>query len=290
MNKVLAVNLADLEWEAVSRGRKNAIRRKRLPMFCEVTGATFEYSYSIAPKGYFTPKHKHNFDQIRYTVSGNQSTGLGDLGPDECGYFPEGAFYGPQNQEEDCAALVLQFQGASGEHLLSNEEMNATYQKMISNGAKFENGIYSEHKPNGRKVSKDSYVAIWEQHEGEKLKFPKPRYRQPVMMLANEFRWLKSFSNPGVFTKHLMSFTEYKNEIGFIKIQPKAFLNPTVQTEVELRYLLNGEVNFEGKTWGPDSYFFMPRGCDIDKFQALSEATFFSIKLPMISYLADQIQ
>jgi hypothetical protein len=34
----------------------------------------------------------------------------------------------------------------------------------------------------------------------------------------------------------------------------------------------------------------MPRGCDIDKFQALSEATFFSIKLPMISYLADQIQ
>ena len=77
-------------------------RRKRLPLETGVAGVTVECSLSIVPDGYFTPKHRHNFDQIRYTLSGLQSTGLGDLAGGECGYFPEGSHYGPQQQKGEC--------------------------------------------------------------------------------------------------------------------------------------------------------------------------------------------
>src|SRR4030088_2898167 len=82
--------------EEVRPGRVHMIRRKRLPLETGVAGVTIEYSLSVVPDGYFTPRHRHNFDQIRYTLTGIQSTGLGDLAAGECGYFPEGSHYGPQ--------------------------------------------------------------------------------------------------------------------------------------------------------------------------------------------------
>ena len=63
---VTVVNLADLEMEDVRRGRVHMIRRKRLPLESGVPGVTLEFSYSIVPEGYFTPRHRHNFDQIRW--------------------------------------------------------------------------------------------------------------------------------------------------------------------------------------------------------------------------------
>ena len=139
---VIVSDTQAMDFEEVRRGRVHMIRRKRLPLETGVDGVTMEYSLSVVPDGYFTPRHRHNFDQIRYTLSGVQSTGLGDLAAGECGYFPEGSHYGPQQQKGECECLVLQFQGASGEHLLSNEEMNATYDKLIKAGGKFENGVY----------------------------------------------------------------------------------------------------------------------------------------------------
>jgi hypothetical protein len=284
--RVTVLTLGDLPWETVSRGRVNAIRRKRLPMESGIPGATFEYSYSVVPDGYYTPRHRHNFDQIRYTTYGIQSTGLGDLGPGECGYFPEGAYYGPQQQKGECGCLVLQFQGASGERLLSNEEMNATYQSMIAAGAKFENGVYTTHKQDGKKLNKDSYVAIWEQHEGRKLTFPEPRYREPVMMMSERFAWVPDRKRRGVETKHLMTFTEYRNEIGFIRLLAHAALEGCRQPAVELRYLLEGAVTYAGKRWEKDTYFFLPAGAAVEPMQTDVGATFFSLTLPMISELA----
>ena len=92
---ITIVNIADLPLEGVQRGRVNMIRRKRLPLETGVPGVTCEFSLSIVPEGYFTPRHRHNFDQIRYTLTGVQSTGHGDLAPGEIGYFPEGRLLRP---------------------------------------------------------------------------------------------------------------------------------------------------------------------------------------------------
>jgi len=202
MPEVIIRETKEMEWEDVRRGRVHMIRRKRLPLETGIPGVTMEYSLSVVPDGYFTPRHRLNFDQIRYTLSGIQSTGLGDLAAGECGYFPEGSHYGPQKQEGQCECLVLQFQGASGEHLLSNEEMNATYEKLLKSGGKFENGVYKGFKPDGSPKNKDSYEAIWEEHEGRELVFPPPRYRQPVMMLAKNYRFWPDRKRPGIEVKH----------------------------------------------------------------------------------------
>ena len=102
MPQVIVCDTNEMPFEEVRRGRVHMIRRKRLPLETGIPGVTMEYSLSVVPDGYFTPRHRHNFDQIRYTLSGLQSTGLGDLAGGECGYFPEGSHYGPQQQKGEC--------------------------------------------------------------------------------------------------------------------------------------------------------------------------------------------
>jgi hypothetical protein len=286
MAQVIAVNVNDMPYEEVRRGRVRTIRRKRLPLDSGLAGVTLEFSYCTVPDGYFTPRHKHNFDQIRYTLSGVQSTGLGDLAPGECGYFPEGSYYGPQKQEGECECLVLQFQGPSGEHLLSNEEMNATYEKLIKAGAVFENGVYRGKKPDGSPKNKDSYEAIWEEHEGRELTFPAPRYRDPVMMMSEQYRFIPDRKRPGVDIKHLGTFNEFRTGIGFLRLRPGASLAPGEQQDAEIRFLLEGSVNYGGKAWGEGTYFYLPNGAHAGAMSSDTGATFFTIMLPMLAELA----
>lgn len=286
MAQVTVVNVNDMPFEEVRRGRVRTIRRKKLPLSSGLPGVTMEFSYCMVPDGYFTPRHKHNFDQIRYTVSGVQSTGLGDLAAEECGYFPEGSYYGPQKQEGDCECLVMQFQGPSGEHLLSNDEMNATYEKLLKAGAVFENGVYKGKKPDGSPKNKDSYEAIWEEHEGRELTFPAPRYRDPVMMLSKQYRFVPDRKRAGVETKHLGTFNELRTSIGFLRLKPGAELKAGTQEDAEIRFLLEGAVNYEGKTWSEGTYFYLPNGANVPAMSSEKGATFFTITLPMVAEIA----
>jgi quercetin dioxygenase-like cupin family protein len=283
---IIIVDTNALPWEAVQRGRVNMIRRKRLPVETGVPGLTVEYSISVVPEGYFTPRHRHNFDQIRYTLTGLQSTAYGDLAPGECGYFPEGAYYGPQKQDGECVTLVLQFQGASLLHFLSNEEMNATYQKMIADGAKFENGVYTAIGPKGRKVNKDSYLAIWEEHEGKKMTFPKARYRTPVMMMRENYNWWPDRERPGVETKHLGTFTELRTGIGFFRLAPGARIPAHRNPDAQLVYLEKGAMDYAGKTWGEGTYMYVPPGAELAPMSSAPGAMFFTITLPMVAEIA----
>ncbi|MDH7798966.1 MULTISPECIES: cupin domain-containing protein [unclassified Beijerinckia] len=285
MNDVVLVDTQAMPFEEVRRGRVHMIRRKRLPLESGIPGVTMEYSLSIVPDGYFTPRHRHNFDQIRYTLSGIQSTGLGDLGPDECGYFPEGSHYGPQKQEGECACLVLQFQGASGEHLLSNEEMNAGYEKLQKAGGRFENGIYTEQLPDGHRRNRDSYEAIWEETEGRELTFPSQRYRQPVMMLTKNYRFWPDRRRPGVEIKHIGTFSEARTAIFFMRLQGGASVPAGTQEDAELRYLINGSFRYGGKIYGEGTYMFVRNGAKIEEMVSQDGATFFVIGLPMLADL-----
>jgi hypothetical protein len=282
---VIVTDTKAMDFEEVRRGRVHMIRRKRLPLATGIPGVTMEYSLSVVPDGYFTPRHRHNFDQIRYTLSGIQSTGLGDLAAGECGYFPEGSYYGPQKQAGQCECLVLQFQGASGEHLLSNEEMNATYEKLLKSGGKFENGVYKGFKPDGTPKNKDSYEAIWEEHEGSDLVFPSRRYREPVMMLAENFRFWPDRKRSGTEIKHLGTFSEARTGIGFLRLLPGASIESGVQEDAELRYLLEGSCEYDGKMWREGTYMFLPNGAAVDKLHSRDGATFFVITLPMLADL-----
>jgi hypothetical protein len=285
MPQVTICDTNAMPFEEVRRGRVHMIRRKLLPLDTGLAGVTMEYSLSVVPDGYFTPRHRHNFDQIRYTLSGIQSTGLGDLAAGEVGYFPEGSYYGPQKQEGECECLVLQFQGASGEHLLSNEEMNATYDKLIAAGGKFENGVYKGFRPDGTPKNRDSYEAIWEEHEGRKLAFPPPRYRDPVMMLSKHYRYWPDRKRKGVEVKHLGTFSEARTGISFLRLAPGAELVPGEQEDAELRYCTGGAFSYDGKVWGKGAYMFVPNSARTQNLRAVEATEFFVITLPMLADL-----
>jgi hypothetical protein len=277
----------EMPWEVISRGRTNSIRRKLLPLDSGVAGVTVELSYMIVPDGYGVPRHRHNCDQIRYILDGTQNIGPNhDMLPGECGFFPEGAHYGPQAQKGDCLCLLLQFQGASGDRLLTSGELNVTYAKMIADGAVFENGIYRGHKPDGTPENKDSYAAIYEAHEGKKLTFARPRYREPVMMFPDRYRWTPDCRHPGIETKHLGTFTENRTRLSLVKLAPQATLASTVDADAEIRFVIEGTINVGSRACKSGTYLFIPTSATAPAMHSDTGASYFSITLPMLRDLA----
>ena len=282
----VVMNVDELEWGKVQRGRVNAVRTKQFPLDSGIPGVVLEFSYALIPDGYFTPRHRHSFDQIRLGLDGIFSIKGIDLGPGDCGYYSEGVYYGPQQQKGDAVILILQFQGANGERFLSNPEINETHAQMVDEGAVFEDGVYRGKKKDGRPDNKDSFRAIWEHRLDRKLEYPKPRYREPVMMQPERFRWTPDRNRPGISMKHLGTFTELRTGVAYLRMAGNATLAGGKQGDAEIRYLLDGEVIYGDRRCGKGTYFYLPCGADVEDLRATSEATFFTISLPMLSQLA----
>jgi hypothetical protein len=157
---------------------------------------------------------------------------------------------------------------------------------MIASGAKFENGVYFGVKPDGGKKNKDAYEAIWEEHEGRELTFPKPRYRDPVMMIGDNYRFLPDRKRPGIEVKHMGTFNEMRTSVAMLRLAPGAELKGGEQDDTELRFLTEGAVTYGGKTWGEGTYMHIPAGATTQTMRSDKGATFFTITLPMVAELA----
>ncbi len=156
---------------------------------------------------FFTPRHRHNFDQYRVVLENRLNIGPNfDLDPGEMAYFPEGAHYGPQHGSSPSAVLLtLHVAGASRSGYINLEELTAGLGALKERGS-IQNGVYTEFDASGKKRNKDSYEAVWEHLRGRELKYPRPRYPAPIKIQPDDFSWI-SWS-AGVRTKHLGSFTE----------------------------------------------------------------------------------
>ena len=86
-----------IEFGAVSGHRSGGIDFKRLMQGTPGSPDNFEFSIVRTAGDYFTPRHRHNFDQVRYCIEGAMNYAPGkDLKAGTAGYFPEGTYYGPQ--------------------------------------------------------------------------------------------------------------------------------------------------------------------------------------------------
>jgi quercetin dioxygenase-like cupin family protein len=109
---VLVSALDDIEWQRVGRHRGPGLKLKTLPFRGDGRGNNLWLSLSEMEDGYYSPRHMHNFDQIRYVLSGDTGYTKWDLHAGECAYFPAGVPYGPQQQHGSALLLTLQFPGA----------------------------------------------------------------------------------------------------------------------------------------------------------------------------------
>ena len=93
--------------------------------------------------GWTTPRHKHNFDQIRYVIKGNYPYAKGKSMPEgSVAYFPEGVPYGPQDRPEGLEMMVCQFGGASGSGYLSVTQREAANDALQKKG-EFNSGVFT---------------------------------------------------------------------------------------------------------------------------------------------------
>lgn len=207
---------ADADWTVVSGHRSGTIEFKRLLQGAELAADNYELSIVRTGGDYFTPRHHHNFDQVRLCLEGAMNYAPGkDLKAGTVGYFPEGTFYGPQADTAKSLVLLLQMGGAAGYGFMSYQQLNEGYEK-ISDLGQFERGVFTRKTPDGRVVRKDSYEAIWEHVNGREIRYPAPRYEEPVIMHPENFEWRRT-RDPGFALRHLGTFGERGVAIGQIK-------------------------------------------------------------------------
>jgi len=178
----------------------------------------FQFNIGEQDGDFASPRHRHNFDQFRFQIEGTMNFDRnGKMTPGSFGYFPEGAAYGPQSSEGRSVTAVLQFGGASGSGYLSRQQVQAGTEELKKFG-KFEGGIFRRNDDVEGRRNTDGYQAIWEHVNGQRMEYPKPRYRDPIMVDPAHFDWRPVEGMPGVAEKPLGTFSERQCGASLIKL------------------------------------------------------------------------
>lgn len=244
---------SDTDVERVGSMREGKLDQKHL-LFGE-DGSPNNYDLNMGVTGgggWRTPRHRHNFDQIRYVIEGALPyTESEVLEQGWVGYFPESVYYGPQERAEGLRTMVLQCGGASGAGYLSVAQREATNLELAKTG-EFKKGLYHYTDENGVARTKDGSEAIFEHATGGKLKFATPRYTDVVAMNPAAYEWLPQGEN-GVWEKWLGSFTERDLRIGFVRLDAGAVYQAGLFPSIEILFQINGQVTAGGEKYGPET-------------------------------------
>jgi hypothetical protein len=202
------VHADEVEWKRGLQHRGGTFHYRHLLEGEPGTIGNFHLGIGQQDGDFASPRHRHNFDQFRFQIEGTMSFDRnGKMTAGTLGYFPEGAAYGPQTSEGRSITAVLQFGGASGSGYLSPNEVAAATEELKQFGI-FEGGIFRRNDDAEGRRNTDAYQAIWEHVHGSRMDYPKPRYRDPIMVDPESYDWLPVADMPGVNQKLLGTFTE----------------------------------------------------------------------------------
>lgn len=228
--------------------------------------------------GWGTPRHRHNFDQVRYILKGTYPYAPGKSMPEGwIGYFPESVHYGPQDRPEGLEMLTSQFGGASGSGFLSVARREAANEALKKKG-EFKNGVLTYLDEHGKRHNQDGSEACFEEATGQKLNFAKARYDDIVLMNPASYDWIPE-STPCVATKWLGTFTERQTRIGLTRIEANASFPAGGVDSVELVFLSKGQLVFEGREYGPHTAFEFLAGEGPTAMKATTESEILRIVL-----------
>jgi hypothetical protein len=192
-------------------------------------GTPGQYVFRIFhQKGEFeTPRHRHTFDQWRYQFSGEVNFDrVGTMKPGWVGYFPEGAYYGPQTSKETNVSVLVQFGGPSGLGYMSGDE-DAAAQEQLKAFGRFEGGVFHRNEGVEGRRATDAHQATWEFVNKRPMPEPQPQYIDPFLMDGNAYRWMPLDGTPGVEEKSFGMFTDCKIRSASYKLDPGATFRAT---------------------------------------------------------------
>lgn len=210
----------DLEFvssDKISKHREGGIGFKFLATGDEGTPENF-VCLLARQAGFYSPAHRHNFDQFRYAYKGDFSLKPHlTLKQGQVSYHPEGVYYGPQNDgEQEQMLLLLQFGGASGQGFIPYKRLKAANEALSKKG-EFKGGKF--YSSDGKHDVVDGYQAIWEHLNGRKLVYPGPRYHDPILMDPVHFAYRPyTEGDDHAFRKVLGVFSEREVRVEMLKI------------------------------------------------------------------------
>ncbi|HEV8022076.1 MAG TPA: hypothetical protein VGP41_12470 [Candidatus Lustribacter sp.] len=205
------------------------------------TPENFMYILGRQDRDFFMPRHRHNFDQIRLPLTGTMNHGDVVLGEGQVGYVPEGLPYGPQDDPVAPYApgerlqLVLQFGGASGIGFMSIEQRRQAWKDLEQTG-KFVGPYY--HRNDG--TSAWGLNAIWEHVFGDRIKYPRPRYKSIIIADPKNFNWLPISGASGVDRKFLGTFSERGVTVEMVRVAAGAGWRSEDPAALRLIVVLSG--------------------------------------------------
>jgi len=175
---VLVCSLDDVAWQRIGKHRGPGLKMKSLAFRGDGRGNNLWLSLSEMEDGWFSPRHRHNFDQIRSVLDGETGFTEWNLQAGECAYFPAGVHYGAQEQHGSALLLTLQFPGADGDYYLTPEHVEQTVAALRAENPEFgRNGKGVDRQ--GRE--RDSYEIVWETHQGHPVRYPNSDLTGPVL-------------------------------------------------------------------------------------------------------------
>ena len=241
------INLEDVPVIERQHARAGLFKSQSLLNGIEGSPDNFFLQMSQTFSDFESPRHRHNFDQIRIQLKGIADFARdGVMHPGSIAYFPEGVFYGPQSIDGESSTLVLQFGGASGDGYISEARFQSGVEALKSKGT-FEKGVYSKVNELGKKINQDAYEAVWEFIHQTELNYTQSEYSAPVFMNAELFEVqldTRVDHPPGVLRKSLGVFSKRKLEIRILMVQSDASAN---LRENSFGFVLSGEGEFNGE-------------------------------------------
>jgi hypothetical protein len=200
---------------------------------------------------FYAPRHHHNFDQWRYQIEGESRLGTsGTLREGMLGYFPEGAYYGPNGKDADApdepnVVVLVQFGGPAGNGYLGRAGMFGAMEELKSLG-RFEAGVFHRNEGVPGKKTMDSFQAIWEHANGRPMIYPKPQYNSAILMDPKNYRWMPLDGASGVEEKALGTFTDCRIRAAMYKLDPGATFAATGRGNF---VVLSGRGSVEGEPY-----------------------------------------
>jgi hypothetical protein len=235
------VHAGEMPWgeSLVAQRAGGEVAHKRL--FEGEEGSPDNYMLVMAqePKSFFSPRHRHPWDQIRYCLAGKIPIAKGlYVEGGEIAYFPESARYGPQEGGEDRIVVLLQFGGASGQGFIGPDRVKQARLALAREG-RFEGGVYFRNGTAGRR-NWDAYEAIWRHVMGGELSYAPPAYKTPIVMRPQALPWLEG-AEEGVSMRSIGQFPHRGLSISAWQLQPGA--RHTLPSVRALRFLfvIDGE-------------------------------------------------
>jgi hypothetical protein len=212
-----------MEFTERNNPRGGTFHFKRLVEGVPGTPGNFGLMLSRTYDNFVSPRHRHNFEQIRFQIEGVCAFGRdGDMLPGTVGYFPEGVFYGPQSAAGEALVLVLQFGGPSGSGYMSEDELQQSVAELSQVG-EFRAGVFYRSQGEGR-ARQDAYEAAWENRNKRPMTYPPGLYPAPVLTQDAAVDWQET--DAGLWRKNFGRFNG-GTAISMVKLAAGAELEMT---------------------------------------------------------------